>query len=628
MLYSSRVQNAAWCVLLGTLVLAKLTRLLDYDSFIQSLTSNSNDVYQNFIAMQQVDSIYKSPGGLVVLAAKLETFHPLPLPDDNCGDRTIQKAAAAHHLCLNADFLPCQQTSVWTMVTDGVASIQGATVLGASIRNVTHGTIDMVAMELVNKPLHPLVWKQLHAVGWKRCQVQRVEPVHISSVDRFVDQFTELRLWGMTVYDRLIYMNSDTVVVGEMDELVQFNLTGDHKIGATEDFFRRGFNGQFNMGVFVIHPSQVEYDRLIDLQENGQIVYDYAQSEQGWLNEVFKGQWQDIGFQNNANLVVYGRKRGHWNNYADKIAVIHFTIEKPWSCSYSDIYQDVCERWQRVFRELVEHDDSRDPCQNADYTPEHKTAVITMNTGMRSKREGRVEAYINATIALGLSIRQHTTIPVDLLVFELLTSPLPTELWPSLERVGWKRCVVNRIEPPHKTPKQFRDQFTKLRMWALSAYDSVLYMDSDALVIGPIHELLTMNLEGRQIGVTHDFRGGRFRNSFNMGVCKVAPNSVEYSRLLQLSGNKSAVIYEAAMSEQGWLNAVYRDQWTDIGFKNNANMVALTNTNVSREDVRVVHFTAPKPWECTNKTGVERYCKLWHETLTNGLAGIKEPAII
>jgi lipopolysaccharide biosynthesis glycosyltransferase len=155
-------------------------------------------------------------------------------------------------------------------------------------------------------------------------------------------------------------------------------------------------------------------------------------------------------------------------------------------------------------------------------------------------------------------------------------------------------------------------------------------MDSDALAVGPIDELLTMNMEGRQIGVTQDFRGGKFSALFNMGVCKITPNSKEYSRLLRLAENKSAVVYETAMCEQGWLNTVYRGQWKDIGFKNNANMAALTNTKVSavsREDLRVVHFTTPKPWECVNQTGAERYCKLWHTTLTNGLTGINTPAI-
>jgi hypothetical protein len=57
-------------------------------------------------------------------------------------------------------------------------------------------------------------------------------------------------------------------------------------------------------------------------------------SEQGFLNVVYEKQWFDIGFENNANLVVYKRANEYWRDRSNAIRVIHFTMVKPWSCDW------------------------------------------------------------------------------------------------------------------------------------------------------------------------------------------------------------------------------------------------------------------------------------------------------
>lgn len=509
---------------------------------------------------------------------------------------------ASSHLCLNQDFVPCHRTSAWTMLTDELA---GALVLGHSIRtHTTANPIDMVILELSHKPLHPNVWKRLQAVGWKRCQVDAIDPVHVPSTDGDVDQYAKLRLWGMTMYERVIYMDSDALVVGSINELVQFNLPTNKVIGANHDFVKRRFTAFFNVGVFVIHPSLTEYNRLVELQTSGSVEYTHSQSLQGWLNSVYKNQWQEIGFEHNANLLAYSRKREHWNKFSDKLAVVHYTIEKPWACP--DEYREPCMWWQQVYTEVA----GANPCQNLDFEATHHSAVVTLNTGPTK----HMNAYVDGTILLGLSVRRHTTVPVDLVLMEIISKPLPDEVWAKLESVGWKKCVVSRIEPPQTPIPQFLDQFTKLHIWGLSSYDSLVYMDSDAFVVSDMDGLLSMELGvGSMIGAARDFRGDQFVSTFNLGVCKIHPNIDEYNRLLTLSHDASGVEYETAMCEQGWLNVVYKNRWQDIGFRYNANTAAISQLGQSVEDVSVVHFTIPKPWECSRSP--VPYCRAWYEAL-------------
>lgn len=252
------------------------------------------------------------------------------------------------------------------------------------------------------------------------------------------------------------------------------------------------------------------------------------------------------------------------------------------------------------------------PCQNNDFEPFRKTAVVTLNTGPSKY----LQAYINGTIVLGLSVKNHSKIDVDLVLMEIKNKPLPDAVWSLLAEVGWKRCVVNKIEPPRRPHRNFADQFTKLHMWGLLSYKSVVYMDSDTFAVGPMDNLLTVDLDGKRIGASRDFRGMKWTKGFNLGVCKIQPNATEYNRLLELVQSDS-VEYENAMSEQGWLNVVYKDEWKDIGLWNNANMAALSKMNESKEGLNVIHLTAPKPWKCNDHDHelIQKYCKLWKDYL-------------
>jgi Glycosyl transferase family 8 len=289
------------------------------------------------------------------------------------------------------------------------------------------------------------------------------------------------------------------------------------------------------------------------------------------------------------------------------LANVYNTMQAPVACSSED--SSTCGYGEhQLHRDLV----AVTPCQNSDFKPFRQTAVVTLNTGPSKY----LQAYINGTIVLGLSVKKHSKIDVDLLLLEINNKPLPDAVWPLLAHVGWKRCVVRKIEPPRKPHRNFADQFTKLHMWGLSPYKSVVYMDSDTFAVGPIDNLLTMDLEGKRIGASRDFRAMKWTKGFNLGVCKIQPNATEYNRLLELV-RSDAVEYENVMSEQGWLNVVYKDQWKDIGFWNNANMAALSKTNESREDLNVIHLTSPKPWKCNSPhhETIQRYCKMWNDYL-------------
>jgi hypothetical protein len=170
--------------------------------------------------------------GLYVVTIATFVFFTLNLTEDAfTTKRTSAPRNASRHctvLCQNADFAPHHKKTVWTMLTDDPQYVLCALKLGHSLRAHTTDTrFDMVVMELATKPLGS-VWDCLREVGWQRCVVDRIAPLDEAATrikePRWLDQFTKLHLWGMTMYETLLYLDSDTLTLRSIGHLLHRNL--------------------------------------------------------------------------------------------------------------------------------------------------------------------------------------------------------------------------------------------------------------------------------------------------------------------------------------------------------------------------------------------------------------------
>jgi len=267
---------------------------------------------------------------------------------------------------------------------------------------------------------------------------------------------------------------------------------------------------------------------------------------------------------------------------------------------------------QHVSRALLRHNDSSalhggdTRCLNADFRAESERSVWTLLT------EG--DAYVRGAEKLGLSVLSNTHSPLDLVVMELESKPLSTSNWARLHAVGWKRCTVHRIAPTNEiaTFPRFRDQFTKLHLWGMVMYKTVLYLDADTLVVQPIDVVLGTPLGNSFMAAGRDYADGQWRHGFNMGVFVVRPDRLECARLKRLQ-KFGVVAFETAMAEQGFLNVVYRDTWVQLPFAYNANLAVYVQDRVFWDSniatIRIIHYTMTKPWACDNHYAP--VCAMW-----------------
>jgi inositol phosphorylceramide glucuronosyltransferase 1 len=75
------------------------------------------------------------------------------------------------------------------------------------------------------------------------------------------------------------------------------------------------------------------------------------------------------------------------------------------------------------------------------------------------------------------------------LVCLYIPGQVSSEVLSSVGKAGWELIEVERIVPPHPPSDQYRDQFTKLRIWDLTQFEAVFYMDGDTLVLRNFDEL-------------------------------------------------------------------------------------------------------------------------------------------
>jgi len=190
---------------------------------------------------------------------------------------------------------------------------------------------------------------------------------------------------------------------------------------------------------------------------------------------------------------------------------------------------------------------------------------------------------------------------------------------------GWSIVPVPLITPPYDgavTFYRFKEQFTKLHVWNMTAFGRVLYLDSDTLCLRD--PTLILKNSNHSFGAVLDWERGAIRDHFNMGVFSIEPRNEEFKRLDALRVSERG--YRMDMAEQGLLNCVYQNHsMIDLyPFTYNGNLAAAVQnrtfweTNYPR--LRFLHYTLIKPFhpstrsQCDNNNeSCLKTMKLWDD---------------
>ncbi|XP_030631075.1 glycogenin-1a [Chanos chanos] len=141
--------------------------------------------------------------------------------------------------------------------------------------------------------------------------------------------FTKFHCWTLTHYSKCVFMDADTLVLSNIDELFD-----REELSAAPD---PGWPDCFNSGVFVFHPSNETYGKLLTASlEYGS----FDGGDQGVLNSFFS-DWAtaDISkhlpfIYNLSSIAIYSYLPA-FKQYGGDAKVVHFLGKvKPWNYTY------------------------------------------------------------------------------------------------------------------------------------------------------------------------------------------------------------------------------------------------------------------------------------------------------
>jgi len=147
-----------------------------------------------------------------------------------------------------------------------------------------------------------------------------------SFADRFRVNWTKLRLWQLTEYSKIVYLDADTFVLQNVDELFDIHVPFAIPADTERQCYRCGPMGFNQAGVFVTEPCLATFaDMMRLITTDSSMRFENSDSEQGFLNYYF--QYQRYLLPPDYNFLCHQ----FWDTpLRDRAKVLHYTMQKPW----------------------------------------------------------------------------------------------------------------------------------------------------------------------------------------------------------------------------------------------------------------------------------------------------------
>ncbi|XP_046853026.1 glycogenin-1-like isoform X4 [Xenia sp. Carnegie-2017] len=243
----------------------------------------------------------------------------------------------------------------------------GALVLGHSLRSVN--TNRQLAL-MITPEVNIQVRQELLAI-WDRLVMVDIldseDTANLALLQRpdLGITFTKLQGWKLTEYVKCVFLDADTLVLQNIDDL--FNRP---EISAAPDI---GWPDCFNTGVFVFVPSKQTYDALV---AHALAVGSFDGGDQGLLNSFFN-DWLFLGPEHRLPFVYNLHSNASYSyspafrRFGSNVKIVHFIgRKKPWQYSinletgkvvhdYGIISvtssEQFIQQWWDVYNEIAAH---------------------------------------------------------------------------------------------------------------------------------------------------------------------------------------------------------------------------------------------------------------------------------
>ncbi|KAL5202482.1 hypothetical protein ABZP36_013434 [Zizania latifolia] len=202
--------------------------------------------------------------------------------------------------------------------------------------------------------------------------------------------------------------------------------------------------------------------------------------------------------------------------------------------------------------------------------------------------------YVCGAIAAAQSIRQAGS-SRDLVI--LVDDTITDHHRRGLEAAGWKVRIIQRIRNPKAERDAYNEwNYSKFRLWQLTDYDKIIFIDADLLILRNVDFLFAMP----EITAT-----GNNATLFNSGVMVIEPSNCTFQLLIDHINEITS--YNGG--DQGYLNEIFT-WWHRIPkhmnflkhfWEGDSEAVKAKKTELFGADppiLYVLHYLGLKPWLC------------------------------
>eukprot|EP00158_Paraphelidium_tribonemae_P002883 Partr_v1_DN25753_c0_g1_i1_m74639 putative glycogenin len=200
----------------------------------------------------------------------------------------------------------------------------GALVLAHSLRD--HSTTKQLAV-IVSESVSQNVRDQLKAVFDHVIPVESIastsrENLRALGRPELLFTYTKLQVWNLTQFRKVVFLDADTLVVSNVDDLF-----AHEELSACPDM---GWPDCFNSGVFVATPSAETFGKLMAFAASEG---SFDGGDQGILNDFFPN-WKRLPFLYNVGLTTSYTYTPAYKRYGANAKILHFFgVDKPWNWS-------------------------------------------------------------------------------------------------------------------------------------------------------------------------------------------------------------------------------------------------------------------------------------------------------
>jgi Glycosyl transferase family 8/Alpha-2,3-sialyltransferase (CST-I) len=219
----------------------------------------------------------------------------------------------------------------YVTVVSGPNYHHGVRALANSLRRVS--SIPLLALSTSDADQAALTASGIHVIDVPEI----VNPNRTRRIQaRFATTYTKLNVFRLDFLDRLVYLDGDTVVLQNIDEL----FAGVDFAAAPDAGLDRANGKIFNSGVFAVTPSHELFQSLLDRLQN---TASYDGGDQGFLNNIFT-DWRRLPQEYNTTKRMFAHHPALFN--ADEIKVLHYVGVKPWEpVKPGSSYDELDLRW-------------------------------------------------------------------------------------------------------------------------------------------------------------------------------------------------------------------------------------------------------------------------------------------